>query len=43
MVLCSLFGIPHIEPLSSVHTLMTLFVEYKEREASITLNVEEWS
>ena len=45
MVLCSLFGIPHIEPLSSVHTLMTLFVEYKEREASndITLTVEEWS
>jgi len=42
MVLCSLFGIPHNEPLSSVHTLMTLFVEYKKREAGITLNVEEW-
>jgi len=43
MMLCSLFGIPNTEPLSSVHTLMTLFAEYKEREASITLNVEEWS
>eukprot|EP00984_Skeletonema_dohrnii_P031396 scaffold23816_cov155-Skeletonema_dohrnii-CCMP3373.AAC.1 len=44
MVLCSLFGIPHNEPVSSVHTLMTLFAEYKEREASndITLTVEEW-
>lgn len=45
-VMCSLFGIPVKERLvDSIHNMMCLFMEYKDREASndISVTVEDWS